>query len=86
MHFQYSAFIYCFDCSTDSRSNNPEQADKFLFAHPYNFIRYSYCAVFCDFDYIPFHCPAIDTLLNDWFSLLPNKVRSLSSFCVVIFA
>lgn len=86
MHFQYSAFIYCFDCSTDSRSNNPEQADKFRFTHPYILIRYNHSAVFCDFDYIPFHCPAIDMLLNDCFSLLPSMVRSLSNFCVVILA
>lgn len=86
MHFQYSAFIYCIDCSTDGWGNNPEQADKFRFAHPYRFTWYNYRTVFSDFDDIPFHCPAIDTLLNDWFSLLPSMVRSLSNFCVVIFA
>ena len=86
MLFQYSAFINGSDCSTDGRSDNPEQADKFRFAHPYRFTWYNYRTVFSYFDDIPFHCPAIDTLLNDWFSLLPSIVRSLSNFCVVIFA
>lgn len=86
MFCQYSAFINGSDCGSDSWSNNPEQAEKFRFTHPYRFTRYSYRTVFSDFDYIPFHCPAIDTLLNDWFSLLPNMVRSLSNFCVVILA
>ena len=86
MFCQYSAFINGSDCGTDSRNNNPEQADKFRFAHPYRFTWYNYRTVFSDFDDIPFHCPAIDTLLNDWFSLLPSIVRSLSNFCVVIFA
>lgn len=86
MLIQYSAFIDCFDCGTDGWGNNPEQANKFRFTHLYISVRYNHSAVFRDIDYIPFHCPAIDTLLNDWFSLLPNMVRSLSNFCVVILA
>lgn len=86
MFCQYSAFINGSDCGSDSWSNNPEQADKFRFTHPYLFTWCNYRTVFSDFDDIPFHCPAIDTLLNDWFSLLLSMVRSLSSFCVVIFA
>lgn len=86
MLFQYSAFINGSDCSTDGRSDNPEQADKLRFTHSYIPVRYNHSTVFCDFDYVPLHCPAIDTLLNDWFSLLPNMVRSLSNFWVVILA
>ena len=49
--FQYSTFIYRFDCSTDGWGDNSEQADKFRFTHPYignvfrhdNIARFAYC-------------------------------------------
>lgn len=93
LHFVFSqnfAFEKSLYPGSDCRSNNSEQLAEFPLGH-------GGCPVSVGRAMLP--CPSIVmtlrfmalsryvvTLPNDAFSLFPNIVRSLSSFCVVIFA
>gem|GEM_PF-6775255 len=82
-----SAFVYSTDGGTERRGDYPEQLHQLRFGHPYITAGDVYPAAFTDCYDLPFHTHLpIEISLNDWLSRLPNSVRSLSIFSVVIFA
>lgn len=85
---QYVAFIYGSDGSTECRGDYPEQFHQFRLAHPNagGILRHDDIAGFIYYYDVSSHTHDIVIPLNVLLSLSPNIVRSLSSFCVVIFA
>ena len=82
-----SASVYRFDGGTERRGDYPEQLHQFRFGHPNITARDVHPAIFSDCYDFPFHTHlAIEISLNDWLSRLPNSVKSLSIFSVVILA
>lgn len=82
-----AVLVYRSDGGTECRGNHPEQLHKFHFGHPYIFTWDVHPAAFADCYNCPFHNHiAIEISLNDWLSWLPNIVKSLSIFSVVILA
>lgn len=86
--FQYATFIHGTDSYTKWRDNYPEQFHKFWFTHPYisDIFRHNDVAGFVHGYDVSFYTHDIVIPLNVLLNLSPNIVRSLSSFCVVIFA
>ena len=69
------------------KKNHPEQLHQLHFGHPYITAWDVHPADFADCYNSPFHNHiAIEISLNDWLSRLPNVVKSLSIFSVVILA
>lgn len=88
VRLQHFAFVHGSDSSTECRGDYVEQSYQFHFAHPNicGIGRHGNPAVLVHRDYCPFHIPATLMLPKVWFSWLPKAVKSLPSFCVVIFA
>lgn len=79
--------VYRFNGGTECRGNYPEQLHQFHFGHPYIPAWNVHYTAFTDCYNCPFHNHiAIEISLNDWLSRLPNVVKSLSIFSVVILA
>ena len=79
--------IYCFYGSSECRGYYPEQLHQFHFGHPNITAWDIHSAILADCYNCSFHSYiAIEISLNDWLSLLPNIVKSLSIFSVVILA
>ena len=82
-----STLVYRFYSSSECRGYHPEQLHQFHFKHPYIDAWDVHFTAFADCYYCSFHSYiAIEISLNDWLSRLPNIVKSLSIFSVVILA
>ena len=82
-----STLIYRFNGSSECRGYHPEQLHQLHFRHPYIATWDIHLAAFADCYYCSFHSYiAIEISLNDWLRRLPNIVKSLSIFSVVILA
>lgn len=87
-HWANSAVpVYRSDGGTECRGNYPEQLHQLHFGHPYIPTWDVHPAVFTDCYDSSFHNHiAIEISLNDRLRRLPNVVKSLSIFSVVILA
>lgn len=82
-----AVFVYRFDGGTECRGNHSEQLHQLHFGHPYITAWDVHPAAFTDcYNSSSHNHIAIEISLNDWLRRLPNTVKSLSIFSVVILA
>lgn len=84
---KHSTLVYCSNGGSECRGCHPEQLHQLHFRHP-NITSWDiHIAILADCNNCSFHSYiAIEISLNDWLSRLPNIVKSLSIFSVVILA